>query len=301
MSNIKQYKAKNILWMDIVDPTKKDIDDLEKKYKFHELDKEALLEEYQRARVDSYEDYLFLVMHFPKYDVRNKRYVTNEFNIFLSKKYLLSVRYFQSNSIDSMFDSYLKWKVDEDEINTWYILYDMLDAMLDKVFRLLDKFSKDLRSMESVIFKDAWKDLISELMIKKRNAITLKHMLSPQIQVLKMLELRTNDLFKDEFELYFENLIDKLEKISSEILVIQENIESMEDTLKSIFDMQTNTSVKYLTIFSAFMLPLTLVTWFFWMNLKNVPFDDFMVYAIFCWISVTMIWILIFLMRSKKL
>jgi Mg2+ and Co2+ transporter CorA len=97
-------------------------------------------------------------------------------------------------------------------------------------------------------------------MIKKRNAITLKHMLNPQIQVLKMLELRTNALFKDEFELYFENLIDKFEKISSEILIIQENIESMEDTLKSIFDMQTNTSVKYLTLFSAFMLPLTLVT-----------------------------------------
>lgn len=135
--------------------------------------------------------------------------------------------------------------------------------MMDKIFRLFDKFSKDLRILESEIFKQTSKNLINEIMIKKRNVITLKHMLNPQIQVLKMLELRTNSLFKDEFEVYFENLIDKLEKISSEIQILQENIESMEDTLKSIFDMQTNTSVKYLTIFSAFMLPLTLVTGFF--------------------------------------
>lgn len=138
-------------------------------------------------------------------------------------------------------------------------------------------------------------------MIKKRNAIALKHMLNPQIQVLKMLEIRTNALFKDEFEVYFENLIDKLEKISSEIQIIQENIESMEDTLKSIFDMQTNSSVKYLTLFSAFMLPLTLVTGFFGMNLKNVPFDDMLVYVIISSIALLMFFVMFYLIKSKKL
>jgi Mg2+ and Co2+ transporter CorA len=65
--------------------------------------------------------------------------------------------------------------------------------------------------------------------------------------------------------------------------------------------MQTNTSVKYLTLFSAFMLPLTLVTWFFWMNLKNVPFDDIMVYLIFVLVTLTMVSTLFYLIRRKKL
>ncbi|MDD2565646.1 MAG: magnesium transporter CorA family protein [Candidatus Gracilibacteria bacterium] len=297
----KKFSSKNITWIDIVDPSKKDIDELEKQYKFHELDKEALLEENQRARVDTYDDYIFVVLHFPRYDVRSKRYVTDEFNIFLSKKYIISVRYFASNSINSMFDSYGNGKVDDNEINPGYILYDMIDVMLDKVFRLLDKTSRDLRNIEGRIFQEAGKDLISELMIKKRNSITLRHMLSPQIQVLKMLEIRTNSLFKDEFEVYFENLIDKLEKTSSEILIMQENIESMEDTLKSIFDMQTNISVKYLTIFSAFMLPLTLVTGFFGMNLRSVPFNDILVYSIFSLVIVIMIILLLYFIKNKKL
>lgn len=297
----KNYKTKKLDWIDIVDPSKKEIDEMVIKYNFHELDKEAILEENQRARVDTYEEYIFIVLHFPKFDLRSKRYILNEFNIFLSKKYLITVRYHNSNTIEKVFEAFEKWIIDEEDKHPGYILYDIIDAMMDKIFRLLDKFSKDLRVLESSIFEQSWREVISEIMIKKRNAITLKHMLNPQIQVLKMLEIRTNSLFKDEFEVYFENLIDKLEKINSEIQIIQENIESMEDTLKSIFDMQTNTSVKYLTLFSAFMLPLTLVTGFFGMNLNNVPFNDALVYIIFCIVTILMIWILFYLIKSKKL
>lgn len=83
-----------------------------------------------------------------------------------------------------------------------------------------------------------------------------------------MVELRMKERFSDEVELYFENLEDKLDKIFSEIQLLQENIDSIEDTLKSVFELETNTTIKYLTVFSAFMLPLTLVTSFFGMNVE---------------------------------
>lgn len=70
-------------------------------------------------------------------------------------------------------------------------------------------------------------------------------------------------------ENYFENLEDRLDKIFSEIQIIEENMDSMEDTMKSIFELDTNITIKYLTIFSAFMLPLTLATSFFGMNIES--------------------------------
>ena len=80
--------------------------------------------------------------------------------------------------------------------------------------------------------------------------------------------------FSEEVELYFENLQDKLDKIFSEVQLQQENIDSMEDTLKSVFELETNTTITYLTIFSAFILPLTLATGFFGMNIQSLPFSD---------------------------
>jgi magnesium transporter len=54
-----------------------------KKYDFHELDIEACFEENQKARIDVYDDYIFLILHFPKYNLKTKSYELNEFNIFL--------------------------------------------------------------------------------------------------------------------------------------------------------------------------------------------------------------------------
>ncbi len=182
------------------------------------------------------------------------------------------------------------------------MLYDLIDSMLDKTLKILNRFGKDLRSLEANIFRDVGESTISEIMIRKRNMIALKHMISPQISVLKVLELRMNTLFKDdEVEVYFENLEDKVAKIYSEIQLLQENIDSMEDTLKSIFDMQTNNTIKYLTFFSAFMLPLTLITSFFGMNIENVPFRDNVVYFSVIITAVVMGVLVYVLKKWKKL
>jgi magnesium transporter len=64
-------------------------------------------------------------------------------------------------------------------------------------------------------------------------------------------------------EVYFEDLEDKLEQIVNEIAILQEYIESIEDAFKSMVDIKTNFVIKILTVFSAFMLPLTLITSFY--------------------------------------
>jgi magnesium transporter len=64
-------------------------------------------------------------------------------------------------------------------------------------------------------------------------------------------------------EVYFEDLEDKLEQIINEISILQEYIESIEDAFKSMVDIKTNFVIKVLTVFSAFMLPLTLITSFY--------------------------------------
>lgn len=276
---MKEISIGKASWLDIVNPSHDTVDELMAKHHFHELDREAIFEDNQTARVDTYEDYLFVVLHFPKYDTRSKRYLTNEFNIFVSKEYLISLRYFASSTIDRIMERYNTLNGDVVTHSPGYALYEMIDGMLDKVFRMLERFSRELRTLESDLFSGADEALIREIMVKKRNIITLKHMMKPQISALRILELRMNSLFNDTVEVYFENLEDKFQKIFSEIELLQENVESMEATMRSVFDMQTNLTIKYLTIFSAFMLPLTLITSFFGMNIEDVPFHDSFVYS----------------------
>ena len=261
-------------WQDYINPPLDDIDKIVAKYHFHELDKEAILEENQYARIDTYDEYLFLVLHFPKYEVNTERYIHNELNIFIGKDYLLSFRYYQSKTMKSVYDKYETSLSQGEKVTPAFLLYDIIEHYLDKTMKMLERFGKDLKLLERELFTARGPDLIKSIMTRKRNIITLKHMMKPQIGVLKMIEIRMKERFSEEVELYFENLEDKLDKIFSEIQLLQENIDSMEDTLKSVFELETNTTIKYLTVFSAFMLPLTLVTGFFGMNIESGHFND---------------------------
>ncbi len=273
---LQKLKIKWIEWVDGVNLWEDEVRKLIKKYDFHELDIEACLEDNQRARIDSYDDYIFMVLHFPKYNSYKKVYELNEFNIFLGKDFLITLRNFPWTKTTKIFKNYKDLKIDKKnnfKITSAFILYEVVQAMIEKVFKIHDNVMKDLKIIEKKVFENTSSSLVKELMVKKRNIMVLKHMLAPQIPVMRRLEDNMNALFSDEIEVYFEDLEDKISKVVTDVRVLEEYIDSIEDAFKSIIDIQTNNVIRLLTIFSAFLLPLTLITSFYWMNI-NLPFAD---------------------------
>lgn len=287
-------------WIDWINPDLKQIEKIVEQYSFHPLDHEAIIEENQYARIDTYDEYIFMVLHFPKYDPTGQKYVSNEFNIFIAPTYLLTFRYFETTTVKKLKDKYADWDTKQPFPNSGFLLYELIENLLEHVMRMLERFHKDLKQIEKSLFVATGPELIREIMTKKRNIITLKHMISPQISVMKLMRIRMANMFGEEVETYFENLEDRLDKIYSETLIIQENIDSMEDTLKSIFELQTNSTIKYLTVFSAFMLPLTLVTSFFGMNTTTGHFDNILITFSIIFIFVIMI-ILTYIFLKKRI
>jgi magnesium transporter len=288
-------------WGDFINPEIEEVDKIVEKYGFHPLDRDAILEENQYARIDTYDDYMFMVLHFPKYDTSNERYVSNEFNIFIAPTYLLTFRYYQTGTVKKLQDKYDDWNWDTPYPSSWFLLYEVIENLLEHVMKMLERFHKDLKMIEKTLFTANGPDLIREIMVKKRNIITLKHMISPQIGVMKLMRIRIANMFWEEIETYFENLEDKLDKIYSETLIIQENIDSMEDTLKSIFELKTNSTIKYLTVFSAFMLPLTLVTSFFGMNTETWHFNNVIILASILGLTIIMVILTYFFLKKNDL
>lgn len=275
--NTQLTSATQCVWIDSINPSGEEIDAIFEQYEFHELDRDAILDEHQYARLDTYKDYLFLVLHFPKYNPKTERYITNELNIFVGSDFLITFRYYVSNTIWRVYQEYTERKEQDTQNTSAFLLYAIIEAFLNKTMKMMERFRRDLKELESELFERKRHTLIRTIMVKKRNIITLKHMMRPQVGVLRQIEQAMKVRFSEEVELYFENLEDKIDKIFSEIQIIEENIDSMEDTLKSIFNLETNTTIKYLTIFSAFMLPLTLVTSFFGMNVEAGHFNDILI------------------------
>jgi magnesium transporter len=145
--------------------------------------------------------------------------------------------------------------------------------MLEKVFRVAERITMDVKVIERNVFSWASSSLVKDIMIKKRNIMMLKNMFKPQITVLNQLEFNMNKLFAWKIEEYFEDLEDKLSQIVNEIILLDEYIGSIEVSYKTIIDIRTNSVIKILTVVSTYTFPMMLITSFYGMNVKT-PFQD---------------------------
>lgn len=298
---LRELKIKWITWIDGYNLEKKEIYNVLKEHDFHELDIEACMEENQRARIDSYDDYFFMVLHFPKYELKTKTYELNEFNIFLKTDLLITFRNFPWVHVDKIFKKYEKqdfYDWEQSKLYSWYILYEIIEAMLEKIFNSINNSKKDLQLLERKVFEKVNYKLVNDIMIKKRNIIFLKHMFLPQVSVMRSTESNINKIFKWEIEEYFEDLEDKVVYIVDSINILEEHITSIEDAFKWIVDMNMNYVMKILTFFSAIILPLTLITSFYWMNVP-LPMQDSINFVYFLLAFSTFIMVFLYMLMKK--
>lgn len=252
----------------------KDYEDQLKSLDLHELIQEDLCESVTQDKIDDYEDTIFLVLHFPKYNQQRQQYISNEFDIILRRDELITLSRFKSNHMEKIRDDYqsILDDAERDEIykfSSYYILYRVIDTMYDKILRGLGEFAKDLTHIEDQIFssQSASVGLLEQIMIKRRNGIQLKHMIAPHRDIIEELQEWTLKLFGGELDVYFEDLSFKIDKIASQIIIQNENIDSMYDIYSSMVSMKTNQAVTTLTIFTAVIGVMTLITGRYGMNI----------------------------------
>ncbi len=301
---LRKIKIHGYRWIDAAGLSEEEIKEVLWEFNFHELDVEACLEDNQTARIDAYDNYLFIILHFPKYNTRTKTYNLNEFKIFIWDNFIITLQNYGWDHINKIYEKYKTAKHDKDKqvkLSPAYILYEIIQVMLEKMFNVSWNFKRDMRQIENQVFDNADAHLVKEIMTKKRNIVVLKHMFTPQIHVLKRIEFHINELFSQQIEVYFEDLEDKLDHIVNNIRVLEEYIDSVEDAFKTLIDIKTNFILKILALFSAFLLPLTLITSFYWMNI-NLPFgnNSIFVYILLSVSSLVMMAIYFIFKRSGK-
>jgi len=299
---IRKIKINGVKWIDWVGLNAEDTKNLLSEYNFHELDIEACIEENQTARIDAYDDYMFIILHFPKYNSRTKTYILNEFKIFLWKDFIITLENHGWVHIDKIFEKYRVAKLEKDKeikLSSGFILYEIIQVMLEKMFKVWANVKKDMKSIESTVFDNANTTLVKEIMVKKRNIVVLKHMFSPQINVLKRIEFHINKLFDDKIEVYFEDLEDKLDHVVNNLKILDEYIDSIEDAFKTLIDIKTNFVIKVLALFSALLLPLTLITSFYGMNI-DLPYQQSPWFVFwFLWLSAIFMIIIYFVFKRN--
>jgi len=262
-------EAAGIRWIQIESPRTVDRDWLEENFDFHPLDYEDVYSRNQRPKLDQYDDYVFIVLHFPMFDKATGRILTAELDLFMGPDYLITLPKIPLPPLNAMFDRYRE-KDDLREATfskgSGYLLYKIVDTCVDASFPMLRKMSTKLDDLEDDIFEGRSSEIVRSISDTKQEIINFRRIVRPQRAVLRDLERVKQRYLQEELEIYFDDISDAAERIWDTLENDKEVIEALESTNESVLSHRLNDSLRVLTAVSVVLLPLTLVASLFGMN-----------------------------------
>ena len=153
-----------------------------------------------------------------------------------------------------------------------YLLDEIVDTMYDYCFPILDKIGHKLDRIEDDIDDDRFEEVVRDISKAKQEIISYRKIVKPQRPTLRLLERHVERFLPQDLELYFDDIVDKSERIWDLLENYKEVAEALEATNESVITHKLNDIIRVLTILSAVMLPLTLITGVYGMNTDTLPF-----------------------------
>jgi magnesium transporter len=266
-----ELSAAGVTWVNADNPDVETATELAERFGWHPLDVEDIVSKRQRPKIDDYEDdgYLFVVLHFPVYDKAVQRLNAGELDVFIGADYLVTIpnrellpvtRLFARCEEDEGFRSQLFAK------GTGRLLYEVLDDLFDYCFPILDKIGHKLDRVEDDMFEGQAEDVVRDISNVKQEIISYRKVIKPERSTLRVLERRLDRFLPEELELYFDDLNDAAERVWDQLDNYKEVVEALESTNESVISHRQNDVLRLLTVISVTMLPLTVITGIFGMN-----------------------------------
>lgn len=275
---MKTIKTEKTTWLDIKEPKQEDIKYLKENFDFHPLVLEALIPPSLRSRVEAYDDYLYLVLYFPVFDKQTRRTRPRELDILATKDTLITSHYQTILPLKALFDQcnlYDEAKQKYMKKNPGYLLYYLIEHLLEACLPKLDHITENIEKIEENIFKGKEKEMVTEISIVKRDILNFSKALKPQKSILESLLLKGPEFLGKHLKVYFRDLLADYERVWNNLSSQKEMIESLRETNESLLSNKISEIIKVLTIISFITFPLGVVVGIFGMNVfHNIRFVE---------------------------
>jgi magnesium transporter len=260
-----------VRWIDIEKQDEAKLALLGQRFGFHPLALEDCLHFDQRAKLEEYEGYVFVVMHgFACPDGDPTRILPRELHAFLGPGYLVTVHEDNIPVLDEVWrrvagDAALGRRGAD------FVYYLVADKIVDGDFAHIDLVSEALDDLEEAVLAHANPRDLQRLFQLKRTLVSMRRTVSPQRDVFALLAKRGTAQIADRTTPYLRDVYDHLVRIGEAIESARDLLGNVLDAYLSMVAQRTNDVMKQLTILSAVFLPLTFVTGFFGQNFDALP------------------------------
>jgi magnesium transporter len=273
---IAELQYGGLRWLNIEAPTAIETAYLAEHFEFHELDLEDVLSTRQRPKIDEYDEYLFMVLHLPRFDKSIGRLNAAELNVFVGPDYVITLPNHPLKPVGRLFTRLSNSEELREEYlskGSGYLLYEILSESFDYCFPILDKIGFKLDRLQNAIWEERSEDVARDISNVKQEIIAYRKIIKPERSTLRLLERARTRYLSEDLEVYFDDIVDSSERIWDQLDNYKEVVEALEQTNESVIQHKQNDILLTLTVFSVIMLPLTLISGILGMNVP-IPFQN---------------------------
>jgi magnesium transporter len=264
-----------MVWVVMDNPTAEESRILSDVFHIHELAIEDALNAIHHPKIESYGDYLYLILHGIDFQARHHVFKTKDVDFFLSPQFLITIHHGVSRSISRVEELCARNGQLLGE-GTAALLHRLVDALVDNYRPEIDKLQHRLDKLETEVFEKPNPKLAKQILDFKRDVASLRQVVLPQRDAVGRLARREFPLISEQLAYRFRDVHDHLVRLSDEAMFFQDRISGILDAHLSAVSNQLNEVMKVLTLISTIFLPLTVLTGMYGMNvtLPHMPGGD---------------------------
>lgn len=275
---MRELKIKNISWISIVKPSKDDLAELESRFPdIHPLVLEDLTTPTIRSRVENYDTYLYMVLHFPRFIEHEHRTITHEMDFILMQNTVITAQYDDIQKLDEFWH---ECESEDPKTQSQYgknpisLIYYLIRRFFNASLLELDSIQEKIDTLEEDVFSGKEKNLLEEIAKLKRNVLDFRRAAKPQ-------QLTFESLIPQGIELYGIKVKPFLIDLRGEYLRVwnllenhKETVDALYETNNSLLATRTNNTVLAFTVIAFISFIPTAIANIYGMNLKRLPLAE---------------------------
>ena len=269
---IPSKEKRGITWINIDGLQKINvIEEIGKHFNLHPLVLEDIVNTEQRPKMEDYTDYLFVVIKILQFSKEDREVKAEQVSLVLGSNWVVS---FQENESDVFDPIRERLKTDKGRIRKMgadYIVYALIDAIVDNYFGVLEKVGENIEEIEDEIVANPSPATLQAIHGLKRQMILLRKSVWPLREVISRLERLESKLINQSTDIFLRDLYDHTIQVIDAIETFRDMLSGMLDIYMSSVSNRMNEVMKVLTIIATIFLPLTLVAGIYGMNFRVMP------------------------------
>ena len=264
MGKVNDLIVDGVTWVNVEAPTKEEIELVGQRFHLSQLELEDCLSKRQLQKIEQHKDHLFLIIHCPCLSSNSQIVAASQVSIFLGDDYLVTVHQGTLGQIGEVFHS-VKNEQNLRVASPGFLLYRILDRLVDNMFPLMEGIMKELEDIEEGVF-DERIEVVRELTTLRRNIVTLRRAILPLRRIIVGLQYEIQ-MRTPEIAANFRDVNDHIEKAYASLDEAREMVEIYKDTDFTVSTERSNKILAILTIIFTLSIPSVMIGTFYGMNI----------------------------------